>query len=369
MDKKKVQETYKLNWYNESPKKKKRIAVLVPFYNECGNQDFKVMIEFFHNLGKKFSCLLDVILIDDGSNDGSLQKVKSFKEKKGSFYLASVYPNSAKVGALYLLSMKIQADYIVLTDFDTKLINLEKIDSTLSLMDKDLKLMGCYFKMIPSGSKGYLLYFQMFEYAFVRMRYKPLNNPKSISIMPGAGCCYRRNYLLKIYDLHSGLRNGEDREAAVIGQKLGYKSIYSNQIQALTSSPHSIKTLFIQRKRWKHGFIETVFRKRSYYFNALLKGQKVGIQNLKDVLRNLAIFLFPFEVLLFSLLGFKVLGFFLIGCYTIVFFRYLWSFLMYKNERSELENQGYLLIFYPMYLFSVSFIPLWAAFFKLIKQK
>jgi cellulose synthase/poly-beta-1,6-N-acetylglucosamine synthase-like glycosyltransferase len=369
VNKQKIQETFKLSWHNHSPQCKKKIVVLIPFYNEYKSPDFDKRIKFFHCLAKECPPLMDVVLIDDGSNDQSLKMIKEFKEKSNSlFFLASVTPNSAKVGALYLLSMKVQAEYIVLTDFDTQLKNLQKIGTTLSLIDKDQNLMGCYFKMIPTGKKGLLLYFQMFEYAFVRMKYKSHENPKSISIMPGAGCCYRRSYLLKIYSLHSGLRNGEDREATVIGQKLGYKSIYADQVQALTSSPQTIKSFFNQRRLWKVGFIQTILRRRSYYLKALLKGEKAGIQNLKDILRNFVIFMFPFEIFLFSLSSTKAVVFFIIGSYSIVFVRYLSAFIIHKSERSELVGQGYLLIFYPMYLFIVSFLPLWSSFFKLIRQ-
>jgi len=200
-----VKTNHNLKWENGFPFTKKRIAVLIPQYNESLKPNFIKRLEYFAKLALKEPREIDIILIDDGSIDESLDLIKCFlNHNPETFFLAKIAPNSQKVKALFLVASVIKHEYVVLTDFDTRLENLELLGPSLDYIDVEKNIMGCYFKMIPVGPSGLLLYFQRFEYAFVRMKYKSFMKEKTVSIMPGAGCCYKRELLIGIYKKHSG---------------------------------------------------------------------------------------------------------------------------------------------------------------------
>lgn len=352
-----------LKWMNGMPVGTKKVALLIPQYNEGKNFDLLNRLHYFRTLAEEYEDLIDVILIDDGSTDDSYSRILAFvNEFPDAFYFASVRPNAMKVGALCIVSAAVQHEYVILSDFDTDLKNLSALPHSLDILDKTPAYIGCYFRMLPFSGSGLCFQLQRLEYAFARMYYKFHRKENSVPVMPGAGSCFKRKLLLDVYASHSGLRNGEDREATVLALKLGLETLYSKDILALTRPPLTFRALVIQRKRWYLGYIETFFKEKGFYIKMLLHFRRIGIRTLQDAMGIVCLLLLPLEILLVFLLSTKVALYILGGACVAVLSYYFLLFISNPDERKEISfKDACLIAIYPLFWLAVSFWAWWYA--------
>jgi glycosyltransferase involved in cell wall biosynthesis len=162
----------RINWLTPVPPGRNRFALLIPQYNEASRCDFEGRMAYFGELSRKHRDQVDVILIDDGSTDESLDKIADFLERNAvPLYVASVTPNANKVGALFQTALSISHEFVILSDFDTDIDNIGEIGSMTLVLQQDENLMGCYFRMIPHEGKGRVFLFQQLEYSLLRSLY------------------------------------------------------------------------------------------------------------------------------------------------------------------------------------------------------
>jgi cellulose synthase/poly-beta-1,6-N-acetylglucosamine synthase-like glycosyltransferase len=315
-----------LSWIGRRPGNKKNKALLIPQFNEYG-AGFESRLKYIDSIACRFSRELDVILIDDGSTDNSVAEVMRYhKEHNAEFYVAAVYPNAKKVGALFMTVLEISHDIIILSDFDTQILDIEKLWCEHNDLLNHDEFMGCYFRMLAFEGSGRIFRFQQLEYSMERSLYKLHEKENTIRVMPGAGSCYKRDILLSIYRQHSGLRSGEDREATIIGLKLGYKTFYLNDVLALTKPPLSFRGLVKQRIRWNLGYIETLYKEARYYRSEVAKMSMVGKITMTEVLLVMFTVLLPVLIILLAILDYRKLFLFLglvylaaiIGCISLL---------------------------------------------------
>lgn len=287
-----INKVSRFRWIGESvPAGTKKVALLIPQYNESSNRKFEQRLQYFQFIKEKYNDILDTIVIDDGSTDDSLGKLKQFSTNTpSSFYVASVFPNAEKVGALYATILSLSHEFIILSDFDTDLHGIEQLINNLDTLLNNT-MMGGYFRMLPYEGEGPTFRFQQLEYALLRSLYKYHRKEQSIPVMPGAGCCYKRSVLISIYEKHSGLRSGEDREATLIGLKMGYRTKYISEVTTLTRPPLSFSALIRQRTRWYLGYIETLNKEHLYYRSQISSRTTMGIRTILEMLTVLLILL------------------------------------------------------------------------------
>ncbi|HWK03125.1 MAG TPA: glycosyltransferase family 2 protein [Puia sp.] len=360
---------WNFEWIGESPFGESKKALLIPLYNESGS-DFEARLGYFDSVAREFCQELDVIIIDDGSSDDSLEAMKRYKEKNQAlFYITSVFPNGQKVGALFLTALHISHDIVVLSDFDTQLVGIEKLFGESKSCLYDSNFMGCYFRMLPFDGNGNIFEFQQLEYSIERSIYKFHRKEHTIRVMPGAGSCYKREVLLDIYSAHSGLRSGEDREATIIGLKLGYKVLYLENVLALTKPPSSFKSLVRQRIRWNLGYIETFYKELSYYLQEIRRMSVVGRITLIDLLVVILMILLPYLIFALGVWDFQKL---LVFIASIYFLKILWC--LYLLSVSPAESREFkhkrlsVIIAYPFIKISLDSIAWTGAVIKFVRN-
>ena len=347
-----------------------KVAMLVPQFNEMSNGNFHQRLEYFKSVAEQYVNDLDVIIVDDGSTDGSLEMlIKFVAVNDNAFWVASISPNKNKVGALYTTLLSIDHSFVILSDFDTDLKNLEGLFNCLDSFEPNRSLMGCYFRMLPYGSAGNLFLFQQLEYSMARSCYKLYEREKSVPVMPGAGCCYKSQALLDIYSKHSGLRNGEDREATLIGLHLGYNTCYLEEVLSLTRPPKSFKALIKQRVRWNLGYMETFHKERFYYYCQVIKLSGIGLRTVFDFLRVLFILLIPFA---FALTPFVNRNLFFLSIGIVYVASAFWSvnaMLVSPKESVEFKSKRIqAILMYPLYKVPLDFISWSLAIWSFFKQ-
>ncbi|PUZ30114.1 Glycosyltransferase, catalytic subunit of cellulose synthase and poly-beta-1,6-N-acetylglucosamine synthase [Chitinophaga costaii] len=359
-----------IEWVGNAPGKEKKIAMLVPQFNESKNHNFESRLCYFKTISKSHEQEIDLIIIDDGSTDNSLEIINQYLLKNpGAFYLASIRPNASKVGALFLTALSISHEYVILSDFDTDTIGLQHMLNSISELSSDVRLMGGYFRMLPFEGTGHIFRYQQLEYTIARSLYKFHAAEKSIRVMPGAGSCFKRQVLVDIYHHHSGLRNGEDREATVLGLKLGYKTIYLNNILALTRPPLSMKALIKQRIRWNLGYLETLAKERNYYLRLIARGKKIGLVTFMDLLTIAFIVLLP--VMLLTTLFLSPV-YFLISILAIYISQVAWCGYLISSAPHEAHEfksrQIEVILAYPVLKIAVDYCAWMGAIIKYFKH-
>ena len=360
-----------LHWIGQEPNNKNNVALIIPQYNEGASTNFEKRLEYFYRIATQFSDMLDVIIVDDGSTDDSLERIVDYyRRMPNCFFLSTVQPNANKVGALYLAIRSIRYRYVIMTDFDTDLVGLSEIPKITELLDADPNLMGCYFRMLPFEGSGMAFLFQQLEYSLARSLYKLHMSEQTIPVMPGAGSCYKREILVSIFASHSGLRSGEDRESTIIGQKLGFKAIYAQNIASLTRPPLSFKALLKQRRRWNLGYLETINKERGYYYHQITKMNLIGIRTLIDALLVILSLLFPFAILIVSTYDWQVVTALVAICYSIAVGWCLTLINLSTKESIEFKDKRlFSILYYPLYKFLVDLTAWSTAIFDFIRKK
>lgn len=365
------QRSVKLEWIGASPSGNKRAALLIPQFNESSNTNLGKRLKYFKEIVKDFGEHLDVIIIDDGSVDDSLERIKDFqKANLGAFFVASIYPNANKVGALFLTTLAISHELIILSDFDTDILGLKEIVMTLDVLRSDQTLMGCYFRMLPFEGSGNVFLFQQLEYSLARSQYKFYQRERSVPVMPGAGSCYKREVLISIYNQHSGLRSGEDREATLIGLKLGYKALYNDNVLTLTRPPLSFKALVKQRIRWNLGYIETFHKEMDYYHGQVKRFTRIGMITLKDIIVVVFTLLLPLVITIAGIMDLRSLVIISSSVYAAHFFWCLYLIFISPKESLEFKkDRTFSILYFPIFKMVLDYIAWSGALLKFIQGR
>ncbi len=271
--------------------------MLIPMFNECRNAGaaaFTDRLLYFNSLASSCCNEVDVILIDDGSTDDSLPVAKRvLQDARPNLHMLSVLANTNKVGALYKAASLLDHEFVVTSDFDTDLINVQSIYAVLDRISCDDKCMGCYFQLLPYRTGDMLVDYQVLDYCSARAWYAYFQRQGSVPVMPGAGSLYKRRALLRVLAEHSGRRSGEDRESTAIGLRLGYMCFYYPAVRAVTRTPRNLADIRQQRRRWNRGYIETFIREADFYFHEVTRWSRLGQRTAADVTGFAALILMP----------------------------------------------------------------------------
>lgn len=94
----------------------KIISIIVPCYNEqyALSVFYKNLIEVLH----KMDYLYEIILINDGSCDGTLEVIKELAKNDNSITYISFSRNFGKESAMYAGFCNVTGDYVVVMDAD-----------------------------------------------------------------------------------------------------------------------------------------------------------------------------------------------------------------------------------------------------------
>jgi dolichyl-phosphate beta-glucosyltransferase len=109
------------------------LSVVIPSYDEMANLQKGVLDKVEHFLSeKKFT--FEIIIVDDGSTDGSAQFVKKFSEKNTNIRLIE-NPHLGKAGAVTAGVLNSRGDYVLFSDMD-QATPIEEVDKLLPYFDQ-----------------------------------------------------------------------------------------------------------------------------------------------------------------------------------------------------------------------------------------
>jgi cellulose synthase/poly-beta-1,6-N-acetylglucosamine synthase-like glycosyltransferase len=206
---------------------------------------------------------LDIVVIDDGSTDGTAETVRAAYSDNPR---VSVYSNEngGKASALNVGIKQCRGEIVVALDADT--VFAPRTVARLVRHFED-PVIGADSGNVKVGNRNNVLtIWQTIEYItsqnFDRRAYDLLN---CITVVPGAIGAWRKDAVV-LAGLYSGETLAEDTDLTFKVRRLGYKIVTDNSALAFTEAPDTLRDLAKQRFRWAYGTLQCLWKHRSAMF-------------------------------------------------------------------------------------------------------
>ncbi len=232
------------------------VSVIIPAYNEersiAKTIESALASDYFKN---KF----EVIVVDDGSEDKTLEISRRFEGKQVRVFHKK---NGGKGTALNFGIKRARGDVVFSMDADT-FVNPESMKNMVRYF-KNPEVMAVTPAMLIHNPKSVLQRVQHMEYLlglFLRKVFAALN---SIYITPGAFSAYRKTF----FDKYGGYDEGnitEDLEMSLRIQYQGYSVENCPDAPVYTIAPSKFKELLVQRRRWYFGLIKNLIKYKKVF--------------------------------------------------------------------------------------------------------
>jgi len=272
--------------------KKHNYVVITPTYKGYTSGDIHFALYNLEALAEQGH---DVILVEDGSKDGSKEYIRKYlNEKKGQskIHFLNLPRNSKKMGALYegarhtneILGR--QVDYIICLDDDSKITNPETLDSVIQTLEKEKHLAGGCFRVETQDSKKLVVQIQDYMYLLSRSLHKFTGKKDMCTIAPGAGNIYRKTVFLEETKSRPDFFQGDDlwittqvlKRKEEGKQRWGVRYFGDTKIQ--TKAPETYNNHRKQLTGWIEGDINVKFSKDGKFFLKNLKNRYGAISSL-----------------------------------------------------------------------------------------
>ena len=243
------------------------ISVLIPAYNE----EFTIAraIESVWSNDYPVS-KFEIIVINDGSTDGTKEAVKEFKRthKNGAKVRLINRPNKGKARALnYALRRCATGQLVTCLDADTYLNHKALRNAAQYFKNRKTVALCCYADIIEDGTM--LALAQRIEYV-MSYRYKSGHTHMGVNyIIPGTGSVFRRRMLKRIQYYESNtLTEDLDLTMKILANKKRDERIdYAPDVVAYTEAVHSMGPLVRQRFRWSYGRAQVFLKYSNLFFS------------------------------------------------------------------------------------------------------
>ncbi len=230
-----------------------RIAVLVPAYNE----KLTIRKTIGSILDSTVSDRLEVIVIDDGSTDGTFETARAAFGDDGRVRFLRK-ENGGKASALNHGIAFTDAEVMVAIDGDTVLLPdaIERLAAHFG--DSSV---GAVAGNVEVGNRaGLMTAFQALEYVtsqnLERRAFELFN---AICVVPGAIGAWRRKAVVESGG-YSRDTLAEDTDLTMAVTRRGWRVICEPRAHALTEAPETVRCFMKQRFRWMFGTLQAAFK-------------------------------------------------------------------------------------------------------------
>lgn len=246
------------------------VAVLVPAFNE------RVGIEAaVRSLAASDYPDLEVVVIDDGSTDGTGDLVEAL-DLPGVRLIRRL--NGGKAAALTTGVMATEAEVVVMVDGDTVFE-----PDTIAHLIRPLAdpAVGAVSGNTKVGNRGGLLgRWQHIEYVMGfnldRRMYEVLQCTPTV---PGAIGAFRRDVLVEVGGVSSDTL-AEDTDLTLTIGRHGHRVVYTERARAWTEAPSTLSGLWRQRYRWSFGTMQAVWKHKDAIFSRDPADRRIGLRAL-----------------------------------------------------------------------------------------
>ena len=241
------------------------ISIVVPAHNEE-----RYIAETIRSIQHaKYKNKKEIIVIDDGSTDGTARVVREIAKKTNNIKLFSIR-HSGKSAALNYGIRKSSYDIIAYLDADSFLGKNSLKELVKPLADKNIAISSGIIR--ARHTKNPLTWFQDIEYvASSGWRYA-CDKIDATYIAPGFAA-FKKSAVMKVGGFSRDTLT-EDIDTTLELRKAGYGAAMSRAVM-FTSVPSGIRSLMKQRIRWGRGSIQTAKKHSDMIFSK--KSKMVGV--------------------------------------------------------------------------------------------
>lgn len=231
------------------------VSVVIPAYNEEKNIGSCLNSVFNSDYPKD---RLEVIVVDDGSTDGTLKIARSYKKAR-----MLKQNHLGKVEALNLGALNSSYGFILTVDADTTLDKNCLRELLAPFSDKNIGATTGNNNV--KNNKSMITSFQNVEYHFSNLIRNSFSKVFGNGIwFSGSLACYRKAALKRIgYFKKDTL--AEDQDVALEIKKAGYRTINVPTASGYTIVPTRIEELYRQRARWWIGTLQSIIKNRGLF--------------------------------------------------------------------------------------------------------
>jgi hyaluronan synthase len=216
---------------------------------------------------------VEVIVINDGSTDNTLQILKNIQKKYPSLKIINWTKNRGKRQAMAAGFEEASAEIIIQLDSDSYIEPIT-FGELLAPFQNDAVAAVCASGEPKNANKNIITKMQA-AYYFMSFRIFKAAESTYDTVFCCSGCCsaYRRNAVMPILSkwlaekfLGLPVTWGDDRALTSWLLKTGKKTVFSSKAIAYTVVPENLKTLLKQQLRWKKSWIVNFFFTSKFIF-------------------------------------------------------------------------------------------------------
>lgn len=231
------------------------ISMVVPVFNEEKNIEECISSILKSDYPKE---KIEVIVVDDGSTDNTINIVKNFKEVK-----LLQQNHLGKSEALNLGTLKAKHNFILTIDADTTIDKNCIKEIVKPLIDNKVGATTGVSKV--RNNKNMIGIFQNIEYHYNNLIRNSFSKMFDNGIwFFGALACYRKSTLKEIGFFKKDTLT-EDMDIALEIKKAGYKTINVHNATGYTIAPKSLRELYNQRSRWWIGVLQSLVKNKRLF--------------------------------------------------------------------------------------------------------
>jgi cellulose synthase/poly-beta-1,6-N-acetylglucosamine synthase-like glycosyltransferase/peptidoglycan/xylan/chitin deacetylase (PgdA/CDA1 family) len=231
-------------------------SIVVPAFNEAVGIERAV-----RSLAESEYPELEVIVVDDGSTDGTAELV----DRLGLEGVVVVrQPNMGKAAALNHGIATARHDVLVLVDADT-IFEPETL-ARLVQPFRDAEVGAVSGNTKVGNRRGLLGRWQHIEYVMgFNLDRRLYDVVQCMPTVPGAIGAFRREALEDIGGI-SGETLAEDTDATIALGRTGWRVVYVEEARAWTEAPSSLGALWRQRYRWCYGTLQSIWKHKAAFW-------------------------------------------------------------------------------------------------------
>ena len=235
------------------------VSVLIPCFNEE-----KVIVSSIARILESNWTKLEVIVLDDGSSDGTAAEVQKAYADDPRVTLMS-FPNGGKAEALNKGLKVVKGEVIVALDADT--LFPPPTIGRLVRWFADPKVGAVAGNALVGNRLNLITRWQALEYVTAQnLERRALAAMGAVTVVPGAVGAWRRS-ALEALGGYPGDTLAEDQDLTIAVQRAGWEVEFDPAARAYTEAPDTLGGLLKQRFRWSFGTLQCIWKHRAGLFD------------------------------------------------------------------------------------------------------
>ena len=240
------------------------VSVLIPAFNEA-----RVIEQSVRRVLASMDVRLEVIVIDDGSTDGTSDIVNCHFADEPRVTLLTLQ-NGGKARALNEGLLRAKGEIVIALDADTQFE--PQTIARLARWFVDPKIGGVAGNAKVGNRVNLVTCWQALEYVTAQnLERRALARLGAMTVVPGAVGAWRLSTLREIGGYPPDTL-AEDQDLTIAIQRAGWKVHYDQYAVAWTEAPESFAALAKQRFRWAYGTLQCLWKHRTILRTGIPRG-------------------------------------------------------------------------------------------------